>query len=1037
MSGEETNKDDFNTDPKLFVKAIRDEFLKLKMEIAEEIAELKESKASSSDEETHRPRSSSSRGKRRHSKRDVAEPDPKIKYPTFKGNTNPDLYLDWEMKFEQIFRMNDWSEEKKVKLASFQFSDFAIVWWEDLQLKRRLKGKGPPRTWEKLKKLMRKKYVPSYYYRELNRELRMFTQGSLAVDEYVHELDLLKMRAGVQEGEEASMTRIIDGLRELVHKAIKVEKRIKEKHSKSSSSGWKDSKSTSRWKDSKAKKDDVKFPHKAKEESKPKTDGGHIASQCPNKRAMILKDNGECESAHSSEGDDDMPSLETDSELEIDEAEPVKGEVLVARRALNMQLKEDHEQEQRELIFHTRCFIKNKNLKNWVNCLPHIEFAYNRAVHSSTSFSPFEIVYGFNPLTPLDMLPLPSSEQTNLDGKKKAEFVQGLHAKVRANIERKNEQYARKSNKGRRKFALYSRTGVVLMLQLESSWHWRSVDHFLTYSGRQIVVGSHKTSRITRQNTCCASESNTSVRVVFANRSGFDAPIGVVLAWVELGTCLNIFRMTNRGRISETFMNYKAKNLLRKNLHELRGKRLVAQVSQTRRFALYSRTGVVLMLRLESSWRGRSVDHVLTYSGRQIAVESQKPSRITRQKTCCASESNTSVRIAFANRSGFDAPIGVVLAWEERGSCLNIFRTQIAVGSRKPSRITRQKTCCASKRLVAQVSQTRRFALYLRTGVVLMLQLESSWHGRSVDHVLTYFGRQIAVGSQKPSRITRQKTSVHVILKNRSGFDAPIGDVLAWKERGSCLNIFRTTNCGRISESFTNYEAKASLRNRLGMGRSVDHVLTYSGRQIAVGSQKPSRIMRQKIRRAMDLMFQLESSWHERSVDHGLTYSGREIEVGSQKPSQFTRQKIRCASESNTSHIPDDKSRSDLRNLHELRGKRRRFTLYSCTGVVLMLRLESSWHGRSVDRLLTYSGREIAVGSQKHSRITSQKTRCGSESNTSVRVVLANRSGLDAPIGVVLAWEERGSCLNLFRKRNRGRIFETFTSYEATHLLRK
>ncbi|KAF7810303.1 RNA-directed DNA polymerase-like [Senna tora] len=221
ISGEEENKDDFNTDPKLFMKAIREEFLKLKMEITEEIAELNESKASSSDEETHRSRSSSLRGKTRHAKRDVAEPDSKIKYPTFTGNTNLDLYLDEEMKFERIFRMNDWSEEKKVKLASFQFSDFAIVWWEDLQLKRWLKGNGPPR--------------------------------SLAVDEYVHELDLLKMRAGVQEGEEASMTRIIDGLQseirdkvdmytfvdkeELVHKAIKVEKRIKEKHSKSSSSG--------------------------------------------------------------------------------------------------------------------------------------------------------------------------------------------------------------------------------------------------------------------------------------------------------------------------------------------------------------------------------------------------------------------------------------------------------------------------------------------------------------------------------------------------------------------------------------------------------------------------------------------------------------------------------------------------------------------------------------------------------------------------------------------------------------------------------
>ena len=62
---------------------------------------------------------------------------------------------------------------------------------------------------------------------------------------------------------------------------------------------------------------------------------------------MILKDNGEYDSVHSSsESDDDMPSLVTDSELEIDEAKLVKGEALVARRALNMQLKEDNEQEQ-------------------------------------------------------------------------------------------------------------------------------------------------------------------------------------------------------------------------------------------------------------------------------------------------------------------------------------------------------------------------------------------------------------------------------------------------------------------------------------------------------------------------------------------------------------------------------------------------------------------------------------------------------------------------------------------------------------------
>ena len=51
---------------------------------------------------------------------------------------------------------------------------------------------------------------------------------------------------------------------------------------------------------------------------------------------------------------------------------------------------------------------KKKNIKSWEECLPHAEFAYIRAVHSTTQHSPFEVVYGFNPLTPLDLLLLPN-----------------------------------------------------------------------------------------------------------------------------------------------------------------------------------------------------------------------------------------------------------------------------------------------------------------------------------------------------------------------------------------------------------------------------------------------------------------------------------------------------------------------------------------------------------------------------------------------------------------------------------------------------
>nr|KYP31517.1 hypothetical protein KK1_048111 [Cajanus cajan] len=45
------------------------------------------------------------------------------------------------------------------------------------------------------------------------------------------------------------------------------------------------------------------------------------------------------------------------------------------------------------------------NHKSWDEYFPHIEFAYNRVVHKTTKISPFEVVNGFNPLTPLDLIP--------------------------------------------------------------------------------------------------------------------------------------------------------------------------------------------------------------------------------------------------------------------------------------------------------------------------------------------------------------------------------------------------------------------------------------------------------------------------------------------------------------------------------------------------------------------------------------------------------------------------------------------------------
>ncbi|KAK1695833.1 hypothetical protein QYE76_012530 [Lolium multiflorum] len=96
-----------------------------------------------------------------------------------------------------------------------------------------------------------------------------------------------------------------------------------------------------------------------------------------------------------------------------------------------------------------RSMIK-KNLKEWEECLPHVEFAYNRAVHSTTELCPFEVVYGFKPITPLDLLPLPIHERVNMEASKRADFVRKIHLKTKELIEKKGKSNAARMNKKRK-----------------------------------------------------------------------------------------------------------------------------------------------------------------------------------------------------------------------------------------------------------------------------------------------------------------------------------------------------------------------------------------------------------------------------------------------------------------------------------------------------------------------------------------------------------------------------------------------------------
>ncbi|KAK1678271.1 hypothetical protein QYE76_039119 [Lolium multiflorum] len=89
-----------------------------------------------------------------------------------------------------------------------------------------------------------------------------------------------------------------------------------------------------------------------------------------------------------------------------------------------------------------------KNLKKWEDCLPHVEFAYNRAVHSTTELCSFEVVYGFKPITPLDLLLLPIHERVNMEAYIGQILCERLMTKEL--IEKKGKNNAARVNKKRK-----------------------------------------------------------------------------------------------------------------------------------------------------------------------------------------------------------------------------------------------------------------------------------------------------------------------------------------------------------------------------------------------------------------------------------------------------------------------------------------------------------------------------------------------------------------------------------------------------------
>ena len=87
------------------------------------------------------------------------------------------------------------------------------------------------------------------------------------------------------------------------------------------------------------------------------------------------------------------------------------------------------------------------NTKDWDLKLCHAEFAYNISPNLTTKHSPFESVYGVNPLMPISLIDLPTNCRYHPDVGQQASRMLKLHEQVKLNIVKANEKYSKKANK--------------------------------------------------------------------------------------------------------------------------------------------------------------------------------------------------------------------------------------------------------------------------------------------------------------------------------------------------------------------------------------------------------------------------------------------------------------------------------------------------------------------------------------------------------------------------------------------------------------
>jgi len=144
-----------------------------------------------------------------------------MQIPTFNGDSDPNVYLDWEAKVDHYFHVYKVKDDHKLRIVSLSFLDYAKEWWHKIVMDIVYHKRPPVVSWNDLKECMRARFVPPSRKEHLLKFQRL-PQGHRMVDEYFKDFDTTLTKINMHANEESKIKWFVRGLRRDIREFVEL-----------------------------------------------------------------------------------------------------------------------------------------------------------------------------------------------------------------------------------------------------------------------------------------------------------------------------------------------------------------------------------------------------------------------------------------------------------------------------------------------------------------------------------------------------------------------------------------------------------------------------------------------------------------------------------------------------------------------------------------------------------------------------------------------------------------------------------------------